>query len=802
MKNKPERCHFIGVGGVGMSALARLLIKQGVCVSGSDISSSYITDKLIKEGVDVQIGHSAGNIAEGMTVIYTTGVDANNPEIEAARKLGCSMLHRSDLLRLMMEGYQALSVAGTHGKTTTSSLLASVLHYAGADPTFAIGGTLVEFQSNAHKGLGPYFVAEACESDGTFVKYPSYGAIITNIDSDHLDFFGSMSVLIDAFKTFVSKVSHPDLIFWCGDDQNLRSIEPPGVSYGYDERSDLRVFNEKQVGWKCVFDIAFHGKVYQGIELSLIGRHNALNAAAVFGLCLSLGIAEKTIREGMAGFQGVLRRCEKKGEVRDVLVVDDYAHHPTEIATTLQGIRKAVGERRLVVVFQPHRYTRTKACLSDFANALEAADVVVVTDIYAAGEQPIDGVNAQLVAETIEKDTLAKVHYATRGVLDEHVADFVRPHDVVVTLGAGDVTKLGNSLLLRWKVTPPKKWRVGVVFGGRSMEHEVSLKSARYVIESLNPELYEIALFGIRKNGDWVVCPVSLDEIARTGVQESSVPEGVLRELLRCDLFFPMLHGPYGEDGTLQGFFDTLGKAYVGCDHRSAALCMDKALTKKIASLSGVPVVPFLSFSQYEWSEMRDALSVRILNELRYPVFVKPLHLGSTVGVTKVEAPDDLENAIKEAFKVDTHLLVENGLKVREIEFAVMGNDTATTFPPGEILVDGRVYDYHGKYDEKDPIRATPQASLPEAVIELGMAWAKRVYLAAECKGLARVDFFLDDEGQLWLNEVNPIPGFTKHSLYPQICAANGLTGPKLVDKLIILALQRKRQLQRSLENL
>lgn len=797
-----EHYHFIGIGGVGMSGLARLLLKQHAKVSGSDLNANYITEKLAQEGAEVKIGHRPENVTKKMTVVYTTGIDAANPEYTAALEYGCKLLHRSDMLREMMEGHQTLAVAGTHGKTTTSSLLASVLAHAGSDPTFAIGGTLVEFQSNSHKGEGPYFVAEACESDGTFVKYEPYGAIVTNVDFDHMDFFRTEEVLNEAFRVFVGKVSRPEHLFWCGDDPRLRALEPPGFNYGFDERSDLRVFNERQEGWTQLFDVAFQGKVYENIELPLIGRHNALNAAAVFGLCLSLGILENDIRKGLIAFQGVNRRCEKKGEECEVLVVDDYAHHPTEIATTLKGIRKAIGERRLIVVFQPHRYSRSKDCLGAFASAFDAADEVVVTDIYAAQEAPIPGIDSQRIASEIAGNFRTKVSCAERSSLIDFVADIARPHDVVVTLGAGDITKLGSSLLQRWREIPPKKWRVGVVFGGRSMEHEVSLMSARHVIHSLDDRLYHVELFGIRKNGSWVRCTPSLDEIAAEDRSDKKIPSDLFESLQSCDLFFPVLHGPYGEDGTLQGFFDTLGKAYVGCDHRSAAICMDKALTKKLASLNGIPVVPFLSFSNYEWQEQREVLGIRIFNELRYPVFVKPLHLGSTVGVSKVDSPEQLENAIDEAFKVDTHLLVENGLKVREIEFAVMGNDRAITFPPGEILTHGRVYDYHGKYDEKNLIKASPKAKLSEALIELGMAWAKKAYLAAECKGMARIDFFLDDEGQLWLNEINPIPGFTKHSLYPQICDANGIPGAKLVDRLIIFALQRKRHLQHSLENL
>lgn len=792
--------HFIGIGGVGMSGLARLLLQQDVIVSGSDLSANYITEKLTKEGAEIMIGHAAKNIHGKTTVVYTTGVDAGNPEYAEAMKYKCSLMHRSDLLRTMMMGHRALAVAGTHGKTTTSALLASVLAHAGLDPTFAIGGTLPQFQSNAVKGNGLYFVAEACESDGTFVKYHPYGAIVTNIDCDHMDFFGSEQRLINAFTQFIGQVSQPQHLFWCYDDARLRNLSRPGYSYGYGEGADLKIENARQEKWDLVFDITFKEEVYKNITLPLIGRHNVLNAAAVFGLCLTLDVDERAIRQGFAGFKGVNRRCEKKGSCRDVLVIDDYAHHPTEIATTLNGIRKAIGDRRMVVVFQPHRYTRTKDCLGLFHHAFNAADEVIVTDVYAAGEQPIEGITGQSVAQEIAANFRLKAHYLPRHELLGSVAVNARPHDVIVTLGAGDITKLGQELLQRWDAEPPRKWSVSVVFGGKSLEHEVSHMSAKHVVDSLDTELYDVNVFCIDKNGKWGNVTAGSENCADKDVEPIS--SHVLESLMKAEVFFPVLHGPYGEDGTIQGFFDTLGKAYVGCDHRSAAICMDKAFTKKIVALSGIPIVPFISFSDAEWCDEAEMLTQRISQELRFPVFVKPLHLGSTAGVSKVESKEGLQGAIENAFKVDTQLLVENGLNVREIEFAVLGNDTAVTFPPGEILTGGKVYDYHGKYDSKDPIKAVPNALLSQEIIDLGMEWAKKAYKAAECKGMARVDFFLDSEGQLWLNEINPIPGFTKNSLYPQICAHNGMDGKMLASELIVLALQRKRHLQRSLENL
>lgn len=442
-----QKCHFIGIGGIGMSGLARMMRKQQAIVSGSDLTPSSIIDNLKKEGIEVNIGHDARYIQDDTTVIFSSSIDDHNPEYARALELNCPLLHRSDLLATLMNGKQGLAVAGAHGKTTTSSLLTTVFIHAGKDPSYVIGGLMAEFALNANSGTGETFIAEADESDGSFLKYHPKGAIVTNIGLDHMDHFKTKENLLHSFSTFMNQVQSPDHLFWCGDNKYLRQLNPKGISYGFSEHCKLRAHNFEQKGWKVIFDVTFEGKEYANIEVPLIGEHNALNALAVFGLALRCGISETTIREGLLRFKGVHRRCEFKGEASGTVVIDDYAHHPTEISNTLHALRGAFEERRLVVIFQPHRYSRVHDCIGSFAGIFDEADEVVVTEIYSAGESPIKGISHEIILE--ENAQAASTHFEHIPIkqLVEKLTPRLRPQDVVVTLGAGDITKIGPEIL-------------------------------------------------------------------------------------------------------------------------------------------------------------------------------------------------------------------------------------------------------------------------------------------------------------------------------------------------------------------
>ncbi|HEX4839378.1 MAG TPA: UDP-N-acetylmuramate--L-alanine ligase [Rhabdochlamydiaceae bacterium] len=771
--------HFIGIGGIGMSALAHILLKRGAKVQGTDVAASYVTQRLQKVGAEVYAGHSADYLKTPCITIYSTAIKADHPEYKAAIDQKFPILHRSDLLAELMQGYRPLLVAGTHGKTTTSCLLTQVLDTANLNPTFALGGIALNFNSNGDQGSGEYFVAEADESDGTFLKYPSYGAIITNVEEDHLDYWKTGEALIEGFKQFAQK---PSLLWWCADDPILSSLSLRGHSYGFSSKAHLQIKNWKQDGFKLIFTLAFQGKTYSDVELALIGKHNVANGAAVFGMALELGISETTIRRAFKTFKGVKRRLEKKGEKRAVSFYDDYAHHPTEIRTTLKGTRKAIGERRLVVAFQPHRYTRVRDCWKEFISAFDDADVVFMTDIWSAGEKPIEGITTEKLFEQIKSDNPFPVFYHPRAEYSAAIASYLRPHDVVLSIGAGDITEVCTEILQH----DIKPFRLAVCQGGKSAEHEVALSSGKVLMSQMNPDYYTILPFTITKEGIWT----------REG-KTKTLPE-IVQELLTCDLAFPVFHGPFGEDGTLQGFFETLGLPYVGADYRSCAISMDKALTKHLAARHGVEVARFMEFSMHEWEQHPEETLHKILKEFTFPFYVKALHLGSTIGVHRIKNEQQIKEALEDIRRLDYSFLVEEEVQGRELEFGFIGNFDVAVADPAEVTRSEEVHTYENKYSATG-MPSIPKAPMPLEVLARGKVIALKVYHAVGCTGLARIDFFLKSDGTWVLNEVNPMPGFTPTSVYPVIWKSEDVPMNEVIDRMIIAGLHRHRYYDRHL---
>ncbi len=451
--------HFIAIGGIGMSGLANILIERGATVSGSDVAHNYVTKSLEKAGAKIHIGHAAENIPPSAIVVYSTAITGDNPEMAYAKKKGYPLLHRAELLAQLMESHAALLVAGTHGKTTVSALLAHVLVAVGTSPSYAVGGIIQSLHKNGEAGDGPYFVAEACESDGSFLLYPGYGGIITNIDNDHLDYWKEMPALIEGYRRFIGNMRSKEHLYLCTDDPILKNLTVEASqetktywkTYGFDASADVRILEFRQYGWKIVFSLQIHDQYYTDIEVPLVGRHNAQNAAAVFALVLSLGVSEESLRKAFLSFKGIGRRLEKKGEMHGIEIYDDYGHHPTEIAATLEAVREGTQGRRLVVVFQPHRYTRTRDCLAEFGPSFRAADIVYLTDIYSAGETPIPGIDTSALMVQMQKANLSTLLYSARGALAQQLIKELKKDDMLITLGAGDVTKLGGELLALWK---------------------------------------------------------------------------------------------------------------------------------------------------------------------------------------------------------------------------------------------------------------------------------------------------------------------------------------------------------------
>ncbi len=789
-----DSVHFIGLGGIGMSALARILLQKGISVQGSDLGPSALLDSLRVLGATVHIGHRADSLDGATLVVYSTDIKEHNVEFQSAKERGLPLLHRSELLHLLMNTQKPLLVTGTHGKTTTTALLASALGEADLKPSFVIGGIARALQSNAQWESGPYFVAEADESDGSFLRTRGFGAIVTNLDNDHLDYWKTPAALEKAFQQFLNNSLHPEHLFWCGDDARLKSLNPQGVSYGFGPHNALRLSKFEASAEGVRFAIHWRGKQYPNIELNLLGRHNALNAAAVFGLLLSLGVEESAIRNAFKAFKGTLRRLEHKGTAHAVDVYDDYGHHPTEIRATLLAVRERVFERRIVAVFQPHRFTRVRDLQSEFVESFEEADLIALTDIYSAGETPLPGVTTAALYEKMHARWGSKVHLIPRGALEEGVAKLLLPHDVVLTLGAGDVTRAGVPILDAYKARKVRL-KVAVMFGGTSAEHPVALKSARNIINALNPALYELALFGVTTQGQWIHGPDALDLLEQgISLQQSELPH-ILGALSECDVAIPVFHGPQGEDGMMQGILDALQIPYVGCDYRSAALCMHKGWTKQVALCNGVQTAPALEIDRAAYRRAGSSFIERVEEEIAYPVWVKPVHLGSSIGITRAANRTEMQAAIALAFTYDDILLVEKEVEGRQIEWGVLGNEWIRLALPCEVLSEGAFYDYDKKYTPGACGYAIP-ARITDAERANGEQLAIAMYQKSGCQGLARIDFFIDAQGQFWMNEINPFPGFTSTSAYPQMWKKSGVEMPALCDALVTLALHKSRRLK------
>lgn len=783
--------HFVGIGGIGMSGLARILLNRGYKVTGSDQSASTLLTELKEMGATISIGHHENHVPEGAILVYSSSIDQANPEMAVAKRKGLSLLHRSHLLKALMKDQKPLLVTGTHGKTTITTLLVHLLKVADLDPGFSIGGIAPSYGTNADHGKGEYFVAEADESDGSFLSYDPYGAIISNIDSDHLDYYKNEQNLAKAFQDFAGKVQNQNCLLYCKDDPGIQKLSLPGVSYGFSRDADVRGDQYRQVGWSVTFDVIYKGQVYKNFTLPYPGKHSALNALGVIGMGFQLGIPEDIIRKAILSFSGVKRRVEIKAQENGVIIVDDYGHHPTEISTTLKGLKTAFPQHKLLVYFQPHRYSRTQDCLREFGNCFDNADELVITDIYAAGEAEIPGIHAGLILDEVKKNSTIKAEYVSKDKLLEDAEKRIQRFTIVVTQGAGDITQLGPKISLK----NVKKLKLGLIFGGKSAEHEISLRSAKNVYEGIDRSHFDVTPFFISKNGGWVSKDAALDCLkgGNSEIKESFNP---LIELAMCDVACPILHGQNGEDGTIQGLFEMLSLPYSGCDCFSSAATMDKSVTKKLADYAGLKVAPFVHIHARDWRKCPDQVVKAVIEKLAFPVFVKPVHLGSTIGITKVEDVDNLSLAISKAFQYDEGALVEEEIKGRELEFTVFGDEKLTVFPPGEIKSCGAVYGYNEKYLNQT-METTPQAELPQTLIDEGMEFAKKAYRALECNGFARVDCFLDERGNYLLNEINSIPGCTNSSLYLKIAERHGLKTKDHLTELLLIGLERFRKRER-----
>jgi UDP-N-acetylmuramate--alanine ligase len=449
---KTNSYHFIGVGGIGMSGLAELLVRRGCRVSGSDLAASSITDRLQALGVKFYLGHRPEHLGDAEIVVHSAAVKEDNPELAAARAAGRPVLRRGEMLARLMEGHFQVAVTGAHGKTSTTAMAAAILRAGGLDPTILVGALWDDLGGNAALGRGPYFVAEADESDASFLLLRPQISVLTNLDREHLDYYRDLAHIQETFARYLKQLPPESRVVAWGDDPHLapllRDLPRRPLTYSLNGGADFMATEIETRGLGCRFRLWHQGRELGVITLPLAGAHYVLNAMAACAVGLSLGLPFPVWQQGLQKLGQLHRRCQVKGESHGVLVLDDYGHHPAEIRATLGALARAYPERRLVVAFQPHRYSRTRALLPDFFPVFTKAHLVFVTEIYSAGEPRLPGLSGRAIFAGIRRTGHPAVHFLPdRATLAPALKKHLRPGDLVLTLGAGDIWKTGEELL-------------------------------------------------------------------------------------------------------------------------------------------------------------------------------------------------------------------------------------------------------------------------------------------------------------------------------------------------------------------
>jgi UDP-N-acetylmuramate--alanine ligase len=452
MLQKKHKIHFVGIGGIGMSGIAEVLLNSGYVVTGSDLQESEATRRLRSLGAQIFVGHEEENLSGNPSVVViSTAVKYSNPEVLEARRRHIPVIPRAEMLAELMRMKYGVAVAGSHGKTTTTSMISAVLSTAGLDPTMVIGGRVHMFGTNAKMGQGEFLVAEADESDGSFLLLSPTIAVVSNIDKEHMDFHQTMERLNESFLTFINKVPFYGLAVLCIDDANVRGLLPKVrkrfATYGLSAESDFSAQDLRMTAAGVEFAVLHHGKSLGDLRLHLPGRHSATNALAAVAVANELEIPFSRVTEALGAFTGIHRRFEMKGEPKGIMVIDDYGHHPTEIRATIGAIRDS-WKRPLTVVFQPHRYTRTRDLFDEFLTAFEGADRLVLTEIYSAGEDPISGITGEALYQAIKRKGHLDVEFVPdKNQIVAQLAEKLKGGEIALTLGAGDIYKVGEALV-------------------------------------------------------------------------------------------------------------------------------------------------------------------------------------------------------------------------------------------------------------------------------------------------------------------------------------------------------------------
>ena len=787
MKFLVNHLHFVGIGGAGMSGIAEVLLNLGYVVSGSDIAASPVTERLQSLGARISLGHDKKNIRGADAVIVSSAVKADNPEVTAARELDIPVVPRAVMLAELMRLRRGIAIAGAHGKTTTTSLTASLLAAGGLDPTFVIGGKLNSAGANARLGTGEFLVAEADESDASFLNLTPVIAAVTNIDEDHMDTYGhDFEKLKSAFVDFLGRLPFYGVAVLCMDDDNVRSIRPrvtkPVIGYGLSHDATVRAIDVTADGTRMRFTVLRPDHPPLPVVLNLPGVHNVRNALAAVAIATLAGVKDEDIKRGLAEFKGVGRRFAQWGDIpiQDAdgritgtfTLIDDYGHHPHEMAATLAAVRGAWPGRRIVVAFQPHRYSRTRDCFNDFVKVLEDVDGVVLANVYPAGEAPIPGADSHHLAEAIKASGRSEPVVADVDQVPDAVRSLVEPGDVVVTMGAQLAVRRRNSLVVSdgiknrslqmTQAEEPRLERVVVLEGGISSEREVSLLSGRGVKEALASKGLEVE--------SW---DPAVDSVG--GLEEGAY-----------DAAFIALHGTLGEDGSVQGLLNCIGLPYTGPGVTASAIAMDKELTKNIWRANGISVPAGVRLT----AAASDAELERAIAEFGADgVVVKPGHDGSSIGVTKIDRDalslHSLRAALNAAAERDAlEVLVEEYIHGREFTVAILDGKA---LPVIEICAPEGSYDFQNKY-YTDVVRYECPAKLPEASAKALAAACEKAFAVLGCRGWSRVDALERADGTFALLEINTSPGMTPHSLVPMAARAVGLSYADLCLRVLGLA--------------
>ncbi|MDW8106483.1 MAG: UDP-N-acetylmuramate--L-alanine ligase [Armatimonadota bacterium] len=779
------RFHLVGIGGAGMSALARWLRHKNATVSGSDLVESPTLDALRAIGVDAYTPHDPARMGQPDWLVVSDAIHPDNPEVIEAMRRGIPIWRRSQLLGWLLRGYKVIAIAGTHGKSTTTAMTAAVLEAAGYDPTVLIGADVPmppPWQGNLRLGNSEWAVVEACEAYDSFLDLHPSIALITNIEADHLDYHGTFDRLLKSFVNFAKHVAPEGYLIACGDSPGVRQMtkmlhgigghERPPILYGLNPENDLQAEITERTPTYTEFRVHnshWLSEAEPTLRIPYLGEQNVQNALGALCIGLLLNVPVEVITNALAHFRGVKRRQEIVGEAMGITLVDDYAHHPTEIRAALGALRQRFPNRRIVVVYQPHLYSRTRDQLHGLIESLAIADFVVITDIYPAREQPIPGVSAALIADgLLERDTPPTLYVPVKEQIPQRLMPYLRPNDVVVLMGAGDIDKVAPLLLRRLEAQGQvRRLTVAVLMGGDSPERDVSLLSGMRVMQALNPEKYRaIAVdpaLSKGKDGVW-------------GLEELLTRE-------RPDVAFIALHGRHGEDGAIQGLLELLGIPYTGSGVLASALAMNKFAAKILFREAGLTTPDALLVSDTDGMTL-----MRIQQRLRLPLMVKPNQGGSTLGAMRVFHWEELPRALSKALAYDTAALVEELIEGVEVSVPVLGRRAPQALPPVEIVPKSGYYDFQAKYVPGATEEIVP-ARLPAEVLSLLQETAVAAHLALGCSGMSRVDMIVR-EGTPYVLEVNTIPGLTPTSLLPRSAEAAGISFPELIERILQEALE------------